>query len=135
MLLIDTNKPIGTWTGGENNRFLTTFITPLLYDYVEGLSVGMVILPPKTFGGLHQHAAAQEIWYVVEGTGKLQVGDEVKDIKPGDLIYGPKQVQHQIINDQEEGTLKAILILCPYGDEKNIIEKLGVDALKATAEY
>ncbi len=124
MLIVNTNKPVGIWTGGENNRFLATFITPLLYDLVEGLSVGMVIVPPNTDGGLHGHEKAQEIWYIVEGNGKMQIGDEIADIKPGDLVYGPKNVKHQIINDRNDGMLKAILILCPHGDEKNIVDRL-----------
>lgn len=124
MLMIDTNKPRGIWTGGENNRFLCTFLTPFLHEPIEGLSVGMVIVPPNTYGGLHEHDKAQEIWYVVEGKGKIQIGDEVRDIAPGCLVYGPKQVRHQIINDQAEGDLKALLILCPGGDEKNIVDNL-----------
>ena len=74
---------------------------------------------------MHSHREAQEIWYVLEGEGQMQVGDEICDIAPGDLIYGPEQVMHQIINNRDEKDLKALLILCPGGDEKNVLEALA----------
>ncbi|MDO8685724.1 MAG: cupin domain-containing protein [Clostridiales bacterium] len=125
MLIVDTNKPEGIWTGGENNRFLATFITPILYEYVEGLSVGMVIVPPETDSGLHEHKKAQEIWYVIEGKGEIQIGDEIKEIEPGSLVYSPPETKHRLINHSPDKSLKALLILCPDGDEKNILDKMN----------
>jgi mannose-6-phosphate isomerase-like protein (cupin superfamily) len=74
---------------------------------------------------MHDHREAQEIWYVLEGEGQMQVGDEICDIAPGDLVYGPKQVMHQIINNRDEKDLKALLILCPGGDEENVVKALA----------
>ena len=131
MLIVDTTKPVGMWTGGENNRFLTTFLTPLLYSEINGFSVGMVIVPPHANAGLHSHALAQEVWYVLEGCGKVRIGEETRYIKPGDLIYGPAGVPHALINDRGDADLKALLMLCPGGDEKNILDRLGAEALRA----
>lgn len=125
MLLVDTNDPIGIWVSGPHRRFLTTFITPILNKEVTGLSVGMVIVPPNTFGGLHQHEKAQEIWYILEGNGQIQIGEEIREVRAGYLAYSPPQVKHQIINNQSAGDLKALLILCPAGDEKAILDELA----------
>jgi mannose-6-phosphate isomerase-like protein (cupin superfamily) len=42
----------------------------------------------------HFHAEANEIQYIVEGSGKFTLGDTVRDVKPGDLIIIPKGTTH-----------------------------------------
>jgi quercetin dioxygenase-like cupin family protein len=42
----------------------------------------------------HFHADANEIQYVIEGTGTFTLGDTVHTIKPGDLIIIPKGTPH-----------------------------------------
>jgi mannose-6-phosphate isomerase-like protein (cupin superfamily) len=42
----------------------------------------------------HFHADANEIQYIVSGSGKFTLGDTVHDIKPGDLIIIPKGTAH-----------------------------------------
>lgn len=45
----------------------------------------------------HSHPAAEEIWYVIEGEGYVQLGDEKNiEVKPRDMIYTPVDVQHAI---------------------------------------
>ena len=45
----------------------------------------------------HSHSDAEEIWYVIEGEGYVQLGDE-KEIRvgPRDMIYTPVGVPHGI---------------------------------------
>ena len=112
------------WTEGANRRFLTSMLSPGLQPDVQGLSIGMVMVPPNTEGGVHSHEEAQEFWYIIEGSGKIQIGDEECDIRAGQLIYGPPKVKHQIINTSNDKNLKALLILCPAGDEAPILEEL-----------
>ncbi|MBI4244182.1 MAG: cupin domain-containing protein [Planctomycetes bacterium] len=123
MIIIDINKVKGMWTKGINKKFLTSMLSPGLQD-VKGLSIGMVIVPPKTEGGLHSHEEAQEFWYIIDGKGRIQIGEEECNIRAGQLIYGPPNVKHQIINDSNDRYLRALLILCPPGDESPILEEL-----------
>jgi quercetin dioxygenase-like cupin family protein len=46
---------------------------------------------------LHQHPQQDECFFVVEGTGTLTVGDEVKPIRTTDLILVPAQVPHSLV--------------------------------------
>lgn len=124
MIIIDVHKAKGIWTKGASGRFLTSMISPGLQKEIKGLSIGMVIVPPGTKGGRHSHQEAQEFWYVIEGKGRIQIGEEEGDIRPGHLIYGPAKTDHQIINDSEDEYLKALLILCPAGDEAPILKEL-----------
>ena len=45
--------------------------------------------PPK-----HLHADANEIQYILEGTGTIWLGDKEVTVKPGDLVVIPKGTPH-----------------------------------------
>jgi mannose-6-phosphate isomerase-like protein (cupin superfamily) len=63
--------------------------------------------PPK-----HLHANANEIQYILEGTGTVWLGDKELPVKPGDLIIIPKGTPHA--GAKSDGrTLKAIAIKTP----------------------
>jgi mannose-6-phosphate isomerase-like protein (cupin superfamily) len=63
--------------------------------------------PPK-----HLHANANEIQYILEGTGTVWLGDKEVPVKPGDLIIIPKGTPHA--GAKTDGRpLKAIAIKTP----------------------
>ena len=63
--------------------------------------------PPK-----HMHANANEIQYILEGTGTIWLGDKEVTVKPGDLVVIPKGTPHG--GTKPDGrTIKAIAIKTP----------------------
>jgi len=46
----------------------------------------------------HVHPVTEEIYYILAGTGRMQVGDEVCDVGRGDAIAIPPGAEHQICN-------------------------------------
>jgi len=46
----------------------------------------------------HYHPRTEEIYYILEGFGRMQVGEEVRDVGPGDAIAIPPGSRHQITN-------------------------------------
>ena len=63
----------------------------------------------------HFHAAANEIQYIIEGSGKFWLGDKIQDVHAGDLIVIPKGTAHAgatIVS----GNLRAIAIKTPPQD-------------------
>lgn len=46
----------------------------------------------------HYHPRAEEIYYVTEGVGRMQIEAEVRDVGPGDAIAIPPGARHQITN-------------------------------------
>ncbi len=106
----------GYWTDAPGSRFLASLLSPAKGGS-QNVAVGLVELPPRTEPPLHVHAAnVEEIWYVISGAGRLQVGDSVCDAKVGDVIYGPGEVPHRLLNPGD-APLKALFILSPPGDE------------------
>jgi quercetin dioxygenase-like cupin family protein len=66
---------------------------------------------------LHIHHAQDEIFYVLEGSYKFQVGDARYDLKNGDSIFLPRQVPHAWTQVSEKG--KMIVIMQPAGKLEN----------------
>ena len=42
----------------------------------------------------HMHLNANELQYIVQGTGTIWLGDKEEKVKPGDLIIIPKGTAH-----------------------------------------
>ena len=63
--------------------------------------------PPK-----HLHANANEIQYILEGTGTIWLGDKEVKVKPGDLVIIPHGTAHGG-NKPDGRTIKAISIKTP----------------------
>ena len=63
----------------------------------------------------HYHPRTEEIYYLLEGTGRMQLGGEVRDVGPGDAIAIPAGLAHQITNTG--GGLLRFLCTCAPGYE------------------
>jgi quercetin dioxygenase-like cupin family protein len=49
----------------------------------ENLGARLWRLPPKSANTLHRHIPAEELYFVLEGTGRLRVGDETLTVPIG----------------------------------------------------
>jgi mannose-6-phosphate isomerase-like protein (cupin superfamily) len=66
-------------------------------------------LPPKSANTLHKHPKAEEFYFVVEGTGRMRVGDDTITVpKHGGVLVSPKLLR-QVFNDTEEDVLWLIV--------------------------
>jgi mannose-6-phosphate isomerase-like protein (cupin superfamily) len=63
----------------------------------RGFSFGVLYFPPGTTLAPHRHTI-QEAYWVREGQGELRLGDEVREVGPGTIIYIPEQHLHGITN-------------------------------------
>jgi mannose-6-phosphate isomerase-like protein (cupin superfamily) len=44
----------------------------------------------------HYHPLTEEIYYILEGTGRMTIGEETRDVGPGDAIAIPSRAVHTI---------------------------------------
>src|SRR6476469_860792 len=66
-------------------------------------------LPPRSANTLHKHVHAEEFYFVLEGTGRLRVGNDTLTIpRHGGVLVGPS-VLRQVFNDTEAETLWLII--------------------------
>jgi quercetin dioxygenase-like cupin family protein len=70
----------------------------------------------KGFGSpLHVHERDDEIFVVLEGDVRFQLGEAVTEATTGSLVYGPREVGHAFRVDSPEARL--LLIFGPAGTE------------------
>jgi mannose-6-phosphate isomerase-like protein (cupin superfamily) len=66
-------------------------------------------LPPKSANTLHRHPKAEEFYFVIEGMGRIRVGDQTITVpKHGGVLVGPK-VLRQVFNDTDQDVLWLIV--------------------------
>jgi mannose-6-phosphate isomerase-like protein (cupin superfamily) len=60
----------------------------------------------------HYHKGTEEIYYILEGTGRMRIGDELRDVGPGDAIAIVPGAIHQI-TCTSAGTLRFLCCCAP----------------------
>jgi len=75
----------------------------------ENLGARLWRLPPKSANTLHKHIRAEEFYFVLEGVGRMRVGDETLTVpKYGGVLVGPGQLR-QVFNDTDTEVLWLIV--------------------------
>jgi mannose-6-phosphate isomerase-like protein (cupin superfamily) len=75
----------------------------------ENMGARLWLMPPKSANTLHKHIRSEEFYFVLEGTGRLRVGDETLTVpKHGGVLVGPEQLR-QVFNDTDEEVLWLII--------------------------
>jgi mannose-6-phosphate isomerase-like protein (cupin superfamily) len=79
-------------------------------------------LPPGKSTTPHRHLRTEEIYYILEGDGRMRVDDSTAQVGPGDAIAIPPGTLHQITNIGNT-TLK-FLCCCapPYEHQDTLLE-------------
>jgi mannose-6-phosphate isomerase-like protein (cupin superfamily) len=66
-------------------------------------------LPPKSASTLHRHPKMEEFYFVVEGVGRMRIGEQTLTVpKHGGVLVGPAQLR-QVFNDTETEALWLII--------------------------
>ena len=66
-------------------------------------------LPPQSANTLHKHVRAEEFYFVVEGVGRIRVGEETLTVPQyGGVLVGPRLLR-QVFNDTESEVLWLIV--------------------------
>jgi quercetin dioxygenase-like cupin family protein len=74
-------------------------------------------LPPRALGSpVHTHRNEDEYSYVLEGRVGVQLGDDVIEAGPGDLVFKPRGVAHAFWNAGDQPA-RLLEIISPAGFE------------------
>jgi mannose-6-phosphate isomerase-like protein (cupin superfamily) len=75
----------------------------------ENLGARLWRMPPRSANTLHKHVRAEEFYFVLEGVGRLRVGDETLTVpKYGGVLVGPESLR-QVFNDTDAEVLWLIV--------------------------
>ena len=85
-------------------------------------SLAEAVLAPGQATERHYHARTEEIYYLLEGTGEMEVDGDRRTVEPGDAVLIPPGARHQI-TETHAGPL---LFLCccapPYSHEDTFFD-------------
>ena len=85
--------------------------------HTELQSLAEATLEPSEATERHYHAKSEEIYFVVKGSGTLEVDGETRTVRPGDAALIPPGAWHTLENT---GTSELRIFCCcapPYSDE------------------
>ena len=75
----------------------------------ENMGARLWRLPPQSANTLHKHIRAEEFYFVLEGTGRMRVGEDTLTVpRYGGVLVGPEQLR-QVFNDTDEEVLWLII--------------------------
>ena len=74
-----------------------------------------LVAPDKTVS-LHVHTGKVEYWFIVEGEGRVRIGETHLDVREGDVVVTPPTVPHGLTNTGTE-PLVFLNIVQPIGNE------------------
>ena len=74
------------------------------------LSVCLYTLPPGGPDPQHPHEQ-DEVYYVISGRARIQVGLEEQEVQPGSVVYVPARIDHHFFAILEE--LQVLVFFAP----------------------
>lgn len=100
-------KPFITKDGSEIRSLLDLSNAP-----VKNQSLAEATIPPGCKTELHHHQNSEEFYYVVCGSGIIEINGEKASVSVGDAILIPPASKHSILNT-EQAPLKILCCCAP----------------------
>jgi mannose-6-phosphate isomerase-like protein (cupin superfamily) len=85
--------------------------------HTEAQSLAEATLEPGQASERHYHARTEEIYFLLEGEGEMEVDGERRHVSPGDAVLIPAGAWHQLENN---GTSELRILCCcapPYSHD------------------
>lgn len=96
-------------------------------DGIQDYSIAQATVPAGSSTRRHAHKRAQEVYYILDGEGLMEVGNESERVGPGDAILIPAGTPHRITAMWPK-RLDLLCICCPEyaDDDTEILEPVPV---------
>ena len=101
---LDQAAPFTTKDGSEIRELLAH-----RNSVIRNQSLAEARLPVDGSTQEHYHPRTEEIYYITSGTGRIRIGAETCEVKPGDAIAIPPGMAHKLWNT---GTTELRLLCC-----------------------
>jgi mannose-6-phosphate isomerase-like protein (cupin superfamily) len=80
---------------GQSTRPLTRADTPVCNLHVTFI----------TDSRKHYHRACTEVYYILQGHGKMELNDDVVDVQPGTIVYIEPYTAHRLFSSEGVQTI------------------------------
>jgi quercetin dioxygenase-like cupin family protein len=99
----------------------------------QNFAIGYVTLEPKGGQVPWHNQAQEEVYFVLEGTGEMCLGEERRTLQAGQAVYIPSGIFHQMTNIGDT-PLKMLYCYGPAGDVAHWRQELEGTLPKAGIE-
>ncbi|MBE9507090.1 MAG: cupin domain-containing protein [Chloroflexi bacterium] len=104
-----------------------TQIRVLLDTTGEGqgrMSLAMETLKPGQQVAPHWHTHLEEIYYILKGQGRMEIGDEAREVGIGDVILIPVNETHCLYNTGDDDLVLLCTVSPPwYPEDSHPVEE------------
>ena len=90
--------------------------------HTDAQSLAEATLEPDEATQRHHHRVTEEIYFVLKGSGRMEVDGETRMVRPGDAVLIPAGAWHTLENN---GTSELRILCCcapPYADADTFFE-------------
>lgn len=101
---LDNTQPFITKDGSQIRELLAH-----RNSVIRNQSLAEARVEPGLTTDAHYHPKTEEIYYVLSGVGRMRIGEEHRNVIPGDAIAIPPGAVHQITNT---GNQPLIFLCC-----------------------
>ncbi|MEI6432292.1 MAG: cupin domain-containing protein [bacterium] len=117
----DSVTPFITKDGSVIREILAPAVAP---GIIQKQSLAEAIVPSGETTDAHYHPITEEIYYILRGEGRIQLGNEVRPVVPGDAIAIPPGVVHRIHNPGSDDLVFLCCCVPHYTHEDTILLEL-----------
>ena len=93
-------------------------------DSIGNQSLAEATLPPGAATEPHYHPLTEEIYYILQGAGRMRIGDAVRAVGSGDGIAIPPGAPHQITNTGQEDLVFLCCCAPAYSHDDTVLVDL-----------
>ncbi|WP_205699194.1 cupin domain-containing protein [Conexibacter sp. SYSU D00693] len=101
---LDDREPFTTKDGSTIREVCGPAWTP-----ARNQSLAEATVPVGAATTAHFHREAEELYFFTAGSGRLRIGDEERDVRPGDCAVIPPGIEHKMWNT---GEVPLVLLCC-----------------------
>ena len=117
---LDQAEPFRTKDGSEIRELLAH-----RNSAIRNQSLAEARIPVGGVTMEHYHPRAEEIYYITHGTGRMKLGHEERDVRPGDAIAIPPGQAHKLWNIGDE-PLRLLCCCAPgYEHDDTVLTEAG----------
>lgn len=88
---------------------------------VRNQSLAEAIVAPGQSTTAHYHRSSEELYLVTAGSGRLRIGDEKREIGPGDCALIPPGEIHELANTGDADLVVVCASSPPYSHEDTVL--------------
>jgi mannose-6-phosphate isomerase-like protein (cupin superfamily) len=102
---------------GSERRFSAEKMQKVNLFETERMFADIYCLEPGQGQKVHSHAGADKIYFVIEGTGRFNIGDDERDLGPDQIVLAPADVEHGVRNESQ-ARLVMLVFMAPNPNKR-----------------